>query len=360
MADIKTLSLACRVVMDMHALNNEGNESNRLMTRQVGIVRPVYDENGVTITYRRDVVNAISGDMNKHIFADAFRNVALDIGLPLNYYSQALDPARIMADPAFENWVTGGGDSKNKPEVNAVIDQLLACSLTDVCGIMITAGGQSIKRKSAVEFGWTLGLPEITQVEEFTHARHAINRLSRTKVTSTSSTEEKALAAAERESNLGQMIFTRPASSGVYAFVAHLDVAAIGFNDSTQEYPEHVTPFNASEQIPIDRAGRMRAALIALAHSVLHPKGALTSTQFPHVVDIEGFISTSTSAAAAPLISPLDDDFIYRASRTAELLNTLHGQQDAVHIRGFRGGEQLLEEITSIVTNNTPGQYVRY
>lgn len=350
MTAVKTLSLACRVVLDMHALNNEGNESNRLMTRQVGIVRPAVDEAG-NGAYRRDVVNAISGDMNKHIFADAFRNIALDLGLPLNPYSQALDPARIMADPDFEAYVKG--DNNHKPTVDEVIDALLTCSLTDVCGIMITAGNQSIKRKSAVEFGWTLGIPEITQVEEFIHARHAITRLTRTKATATSSDEERTQAAEEKSANTGQMIFNRPASSGVYAFVSHVDIGAIGFNDATQEYPQQVG------DTPIDRAVRMRAALLALAQTVLHPKGALTSTQLPHVVSVEGFISLSASAAAAPLISPLDDDYIGRAERTAKLLNQLH-DSEAVNVRSFNSSEGLLEQMVNIVDNNQPGEYTRY
>lgn len=352
MTSIKTISLACRVVLDMHALNNEGSESNRLMTRQVGIVRPALDEGGAA-AYRRDVVNAISGDMNKHIFADAFRNAALDLGLPLNTYSQALDPARIMADPAFLAYVEGDKDGKNKPEADQVIDALLTCSLTDVCGIMITAGGQSIKRKSAVEFGWTIGIPEITQVEEFIHARHAITRLTRTKATAESTKEEREQASAERGANTGQMIFNRPASSGVYAFVAHVDVGAIGFNDATQQYPEYVG------NTVIDRAGRLRATLLALAQTVLHPKGALTSTQFPHVVDVEGFISTSESGAAAPLISPLNDDYIARAERTAGLLNRLHGR-DTVRVNAFAGGEGLLEQIADILERYEPGKYTRY
>jgi len=347
MSKIQSLSLACRVVLDMHALNNEGNESNRLMTRQVGVVTPMYDENGETQDYRRDVVNAISGDMQKHIFADAFRSIGLDLGLPMNPASQALDPARMMGDPDFRKYI-----EDEQPDVGEAIDRLLTCALTDVCGIMITAGRQSIKRKSAVEFGWTIGLPQITQVEEFIHARHAITRLTRLKADKDASEDEKKQAAAEKGANLGQMIFNRPASSGVYAFVAHLDVGAIGFNDATQYYPEQV------EDVTIDRSARLRAALLALAQTVTHPKGALTSTQLPHVVDMEGYISISQSATAAPLISPLSEAFIGRAMQTRDTLNTLYGQ-DIVEIKPFQGSEGLLSEMASIV-DYAPGQYTRY
>lgn len=352
---LKSLSLACRVVIDMHALNNEGNESNRLMTRQVGIVTPATAADG-SAGYERAVVNAISGDMNKHIFADAFRDIALDFGLPLNPYSQALDPARIMADPAFNAYVTG--EAKAKPQVHEVIDQLLTCALTDVCGIMITAGGQSIKRKSAVEFGWTIGLPEITQVQEFIHARHAITRLTRTKATRADEEAVKEQARKERADNLGQMIFNRPASSGVYAFVAHLEVGAIGFNDATQQYPASVRSVLSEHDVVIDRAARLRAALMALAQTVLHPKGALTSTQLPHVVEVEGFVSASASAAAAPLISPLLDGYVERAQGTAQMLNRLHGA-DSVLVNAFQGGQELLGVLADLLDQVEPGSYQR-
>lgn len=343
-APLNSLSIAARVVMDMHALNNEGNESNRLMTRQVGIVTPQYDESGgMTGRYNRSVVNAISGDMNKHIFADAFRNIALDMGLPICKACQSLDPARMMGNENFRDYIKG------KPDVGEVIDRLLECALDDVCGIMITGEGNSIKRKSAVEFGWTVGLPEATEVQEFIHARHAITRLTRTKAGKDDDDEVRAQAARERGENIGQMIFNRPASSGVYAFVAHLDVSMIGFNDAAQAYPPHVA----------DRAGRLQAALMGLAQSILHPKGALTSTQLPHVVDLEGFVSISSSAAAAPLISPLAEGFDTRAQNIAGLLNRMHGREDAVAVLPFSGAEGLLEQLTAVLESCEPGRYIR-
>jgi CRISPR-associated protein Cst2 len=338
---IKSLSVACRVVMDMHALNNEGNESNRLMTRQVGIVVPVTNGDG-PMEYKRDVVNAISGDMNKHIFADAFRNIALDFDLPMCEACQALDPARMMGNPNFRDYI------KNKPPVNEVIDKLLECSLDDVCGIMITGEGTSVKRKSAVEFGWTVGLPDVTKVQEFIHARHAITRLTRTKAGRDSDKDTQKKAIEEKEQNIGQMIFNRPASSGVYAFVAHVDVAAIGFNEASQAYPAFVT----------DRDQRLRATLMALAQTVIHPKGALTSTQLPHVLDMEGFVSVSTSAAAAPLISPLADNFIERGADISDLLNRMHGE-DAVQVLPFAQTEGLLSQLSAILDASSAGEYRR-
>ena len=339
---IKSLSIGARVMMDLHALNNEGNESNRLMTRQVGIVTPALDEATGESGYARSVVNAISGDMNKHMFADAYHDIALDLGLPLCEACKALDPARMMGNPDFAEWI------RSKPSVEEVINRLITCALDDVCGIMITGEGTSVKRKSAVEFGWTVGLPDVTKVEEFIHARHAITRLTRTKAGKGATDEEKAEAARQKEANIGQMIFTRPASSGVYAFVAHLDACAIGFNDATQEYV-------IDER---QRAQRLRAAVLALAQVLLHPKGALTSTQLPHVLDVEGFVSVSQSAAAAPLVSPLMHDYQARAQNYTTLINRLHGENSAYALP-FSGQDGLLTQFDALLGDFTPGAYQR-
>lgn len=339
MATIKSISVSARIMLDMHALNNEGNESNRLMTRQVGIVTPARAEDGHP-GYSRAIVNAISGDMNKHIFADYFRHIALELELPLCEACQALDPARMMGNLEFREFIKG------KPSVADVIDRLLTCALDDVCGIMVTGEGTSVKRKSAIEFGWTVGLPGVTEVQEFIHARHAITRLTRAKAGRGSTDDEKALATEEKQQNIGQMIFNRPASSGVYAFVAHLDACAIGFNDATQEYAVDA----------VERARRLRAVLLAITQTLLHPKGALTSTQLPHVVDLEGYVSLSESAAAAPLISPLNDNYHERAAQVVELTNRLYGGR-AVDLAAFSGADGLLATFDDLLRDAVPGQY---
>ena len=351
MNQIKTVSISARVLIDMHALNNEGSESNRLMTRQVGIVTPAVDEQGES-GYRRSTVNAISGDMNKHIFMDYLRHIALDRGLPLCPACVDLDPSRMMANPGFEDWV------KSKPTGMEIVDRLISCTLDDIGGTLITAGSNSIKRKSAVEFGWTIGLPDITEVQEFIHARHAVRRVTRTKVGKDDSETAKKQASEEKEANLGQMIFDRPASSGVYAFVAHIDVGAIGFNDISGEYPTEVPSWDGSAMVPVDRASRLQAALLALAQTLLQPRGALTSTQLPHVLDVEGFISVSTSAASAPIISPLVDDYYQRAVSVAEMLNRIHS--NSVDVLPFAGQAALLEQMAGIIDNADPGRYGGY
>jgi CRISPR-associated protein Cst2 len=191
-----------------------------------------------------------------------------------------------------------------------------------------------------------VGLPDITEVAEYIHARHAPARLTRTKATKGDSAETRQQADKEKAQNLGQMIFNRPASSGVYAFVANLEVDMIGFNDVAQTYP-----VSAEE-----RGERFRAALLALIQSVLHPRGALISTQLPHVVDMEGFLSVSYSSAAAPMLSPLSDGFIDRTERVAQGINQLHGQ-GAVEVLPFTGQEGLLGQAADLLKNVSAGRY---
>lgn len=141
------------------------------------------------------------------------------------------------------------------------------------------------------------------------------------------------------------MIFNRPASSGVYAFVAHLDACAIGFNDATQTYIDDA-----------QRTARLKVALLALTQTLLHPKGALTSTQLPHVVELEGFVSVSQSAATAPFISPLNNDFIGRSADLVAMTNKLYGN-NAASIHPFIGGTELLGQFDTILSGAVAGKY---
>src|SRR5713101_7983141 len=60
---IASLSIAARATLNMHSLNNEGGEGNQIQTRMVDIV----DHRGELHN-----VNAISGDMLKHVLMEHF------------------------------------------------------------------------------------------------------------------------------------------------------------------------------------------------------------------------------------------------------------------------------------------------
>src|SRR5688500_14913272 len=98
-------------------------------------------------------VNAISGDMLKHVQAEHFFNLARQRQLPLCAGCRQFNPNRINADSDFIGRPKG-------TDADTLSDLLRICAIDDVEGILITEGGRSIPRKSTVEFGWAIGLPK--------------------------------------------------------------------------------------------------------------------------------------------------------------------------------------------------------
>ncbi len=85
--------------------------------------------------------------------------------------------------------------------------------------------------------------------------------------------ELKMLTAQKTGANLGQSIFHRPASSGIYALVCHVELSRIGYNDIKQEYA-----ITAEE-----RQVRTSLLLESLLHTFIELNGAMRSTQLPHL-----------------------------------------------------------------------------
>jgi CRISPR-associated helicase Cas3 len=202
-----------------------------------------------------------------------------------------------------------------KAKESEIMTKMVAdCSLTDLAGALVTRG-RAVGRKSVVEFGWVVGLPEdgagnpLTTTEQYFHVKYA---------------PEGRQAAAGDETVAGrQAIFHRPASSGVYALIANLDIYRIGLNDITREY------------VVDDAARRARAvALIqALAATLLKPAGAQRNTQNPHIVACEGVVAVSAASLPAPALSPLNDNYRQQVAEAATVLKTI--REDALSVRNF-------------------------
>jgi hypothetical protein len=60
---IVSLSIAARMTLNLHSLNNEGGEGNQIQTRMIDIVSEDQQLHNV---------NAISGDMLKHVLMEHF------------------------------------------------------------------------------------------------------------------------------------------------------------------------------------------------------------------------------------------------------------------------------------------------
>lgn len=326
---IYSLSISARLTLDMHSLNNEGGEGNQIQTRMVDIV---------AADGRLYNVNAISGDMFKHIQAEHLYRIAKDnSNLPLCSACQVFDANRISADDEFKSQIVGQTDAQ-------ALDILIrSCTLDDIEGNLVTADEtvkRSIPRKSVVEFGWVVGVPvdeqgnEQTTTGSYFHVKYATER----------GDSARAAAAAEdaRRANLGQTPFHRPASSGVYALVTHYEFSRIGFNDITQNYPLN------DEQ----RLVRHKALLESILYTFLQPNGAMRAAQLPHIVNVEGVVSYSTQVLPAPMISPLNPDYLKEIDAIAHALNSLH--EKAVIVRNFNNLGELATIMGELIKKTSP------
>ncbi|RMG77082.1 MAG: DevR family CRISPR-associated autoregulator [Chloroflexi bacterium] len=318
--NLYSLSISARMTLDLHSLNNEGGEGNQIQTRMVNIV----DEGG-----RLHNVNAISGDMYKHIQAEHLFHIARESSnLPLCAGCREFNANRINADRAFFDRTKDMSDAE-------VLDELLrACTIDDIEGILITEGGRSLPRKSVIEFGWVVGVPEQVETDSYFHVKYAPS--DRTKTPASREEESKSGA------NLGQAIFHRPASSGVYALVCHVNLARIGWNDITQTYAI------SSEE----RLARAKALLESLTYTLLEPNGAMRSSQAPHLVSLEGVISVSSGPVPAPTVSPLKAN--YRSDIDGIVTSLSRFRPDTVQVGGFDSASAFADSMANILAEVNP------
>jgi CRISPR-associated protein Cst2 len=285
---IHSLSLCARVTLDLHNLNSEGTEGNQQQTRMVHII----DEQG-----ERQIVNAVSGDMFKHILVGHLTPLLEVAGEPLSDGARKLNPDRVNADENFAKRIKGLANS-------AVLDTVLqSCAVTDIAGTLITAG-RAVARKSCVEFGWVVGVPDRTVTEQYFHVKYE--------------PETRAKSAGQDKKGEGsvagtQAIFHRPASSGVYALICNIELDRIGRNDITLGLPV----------AEASRTKRARAAVQALMATLMHPSGAQRNTQNPHIVACDGVVAVSSTSLPAPTVSPLNAGYRGQMSGIAESLNRI-------------------------------------
>ncbi len=320
---VYSVSISARLTLEMHSLNNEGGEGNQIATRMVTLVTPGGDI---------ETVNAVSGDMLKHIQAAHLHRLAGEQGLSLSEGSRMFNPNRINVDIRDAT-----ADVKRKGDRDMIDWLLERDAISDMEGILITEG-RALGRKSVVEFGWLVGLPDKVRTENFLHTKYVPDsgkgRVSSEQATPTEGEGQ----AGTGGSNLGQNLFYRPASSGIYALVLNMEPARIGFNDISQSYPINDE----------DRARRYRALLESVLYTLVQPRGAMRNTQNPHIVDCEGVITWSTRVIPAPTVSPLNDSYAEHIQGIAKAMNGLSGSEVAITVRRFSTLGELGEAIMAL------------
>lgn len=309
---IQSVSLCAEITLDLHNLNSEGREGNEQQTRMVHIV----DAEG-----NHHCVNAISGDMFKHIFVRHLSPILAEAGQRLSAGAAMGSADRITIDAAFKKAIKG----KAATEIQTVM--LQRCAVTDIAGTLFTEG-VTVPRKSCVEFGWVVGIPARIHTEQHFHVKYDADR-------------RKASRDAPRGEGTvagSQTVFHRPLNSGSYALICHLELARVGVNDVTRE---RVIPAK-------DQAIRRQAMLQALVATLIRPAGAQSSTQSPHVVDYRGVLCTSTSYLPAPTVSPIAPNFrAQSASITATLNKLAPGSVNCNAFDCLASGIALIEELAA-------------
>lgn len=310
---VYSLSVCGRAILDMHSLNNEGGEGNQIATRMVNVVY----RDRASGEYKLATVNAVSGDMFKHIQAEHLYLLARSSKLPLCAGCQKFSASRILDDANFMGKLPG--------QDRAVIDELLKhCALDDLEGNLIAKGARSVPRKSVAEFGWVVGVPDYTTTESYFHVRYAAERGERA------------------EEAQQQAIFHRPASSGVYAIVANFEMARIGFNDISQQYPI------ADDE----RERRYLAFMESILYTFIEPNGAMRGTQNPHIVEFEGVVTVTNQVMPAPALSPLDENYRQEVEKVAGALNGL--KSGAVTVHRFDSMGQFAEVMKGLIEGTRP------
>lgn len=323
MQKIAWVSISGRLTLDMHSLNNEGGEGNQIMTRTVNII---YDEgkDGQKVEELASV-NAISGDMFKHIQGEHLHNIAKEEGLPLCAGCANAHPNRIGVDSEFVS------QAKGKPDGQVTEAMLKRCAVDDLEGILITSGNRNTARKSVVEFGWVVGLPDKTRTDSYFHVKYVADPGAKGK-----SDEEEA-------ANVGQAIFHRPASSGVYAAVVSMEAARIGFNDYQRVYAVD----------PAERKRRYSALLRSVAYTFVQPNGAMRNTQNPHILGFEGVVAVSHTTVPAPLVSSLSAGYEDEMKRIRDAVNRIEGGTP-VETWKFESLSEFMAIIGDLVSETEP------
>jgi len=324
MNSLYAVSISAQAVLDMHSLNNEGGEGNQIQTRMVNVIGADGNLHNV---------NAISGDMLKHIQAEHLHRLALAAGLPLSEGAQTFNANRVNFDIEARNDLFMALEAAEvDPGALEVI--LQRCAVTDLEGILVTAGNRSLPRKSVVEFGWVVGIPEHVETDTYFHVKYVSDR----------SAGARAQAEGEqaRAANIGQAIFHRPASSGIYAVVLNLETARIGFNDISQRYA-----VSAEE-----RQKRLQVLLESVLCTFVEPAGAMRSSQNPHVVDFSGVVTISHDVIPAPCISPLKPDFLDDIERVVAAYNQL--RPGALERKPFGSLGEFAEILVEITRTAAP------
>lgn len=279
------IALTLRAEIDAHSLNNEGTVGNVTEPRSIALADG-------------SITDGISGEMLKHMHARAFWSSGTKESFCKS--CQEFSPMKASANPEVNEAV-----KEKKPHSN-VLKTAIQCPLCDVHGFLIEEA--ALSRKSLVEFGWALALPEQYHRSIHTHSRVAPGE----------KTKEEAV----------QMLYDRPTRSGIYAVISLFQPWRIGFNEVVCKY--------SLDDIH-ERKKRYDRAIDAYKAMFTRVEGAMTTTRLPHVLGCSGAIVVSKKSAPVCMISPLQENYIEDTKKIA--------QKENLEVHEFKSLAELLEKL---------------
>jgi CRISPR-associated protein Cst2 len=293
------ISIMARVIWNLHSLNNEGSVGNVTEPRTV-------------VLASGEKSDGISGEMLKHIHS---YNVWLSESDKSRFC-----PACARLQPQKADLPDYRKTLKGKTNTEVMASAIANCAMCDLHGFLVQE--PPIARRSTLEFGWVVGLPDKQHREIHLHARHSMEE-RRAK-------EERSDVGEEKEEVSAQMVYHRPTRSGVYALVSLFQPWRIGLNEISYDYVKGV-----------DRQARYRLALQAYKASFMHADGAMTSTRLPHVEAIEGIIAVSNSNFPVPLLSPLKENY-------QDELRSLSEKEKQIELANFSNLSEIVQIIDDL------------
>ena len=101
-----------------------------------------------------------------------------------------------------------------------------------------------------------------------------------------------------------------------------------------------------------ERQIRYKAVVQSLLSTVLNPKGAMTSTQKPHITDFKGVVSVSHKLMPAPIVSAINPDYVQEMEMICNSLNNM--SPGTMELKIFNGLGDFAEIMQGLYNNAQP------
>ncbi|EOU1990143.1 DevR family CRISPR-associated autoregulator [Clostridium perfringens] len=233
-----------------------------------------------------EVRNAISGNMINHVFVRNLRGYSNK--------DELCSTCRIFSP--MKNGKLFIEDDKSLSKTG---NRVKACIIDDVCGLM-NAGkdkdgnSHNEKRNKVVNWSWGIAREGVSDSALY-------NRVDPTEKNNKKKEDDTTSDANTNSKQNTQMIFHRPIRSSEYSIMCQMDFARISFDDEKLKYVVNDVDFIKE---------RIKKVIMAFRDTILDIRGALCSTNMPHLLSVDGVLTQKLSAQELiSKYSPMNEDY---------------------------------------------------